>query len=147
MIYSLAHCPVFGVHRSLPHASGCCLLIASERIETMLFDEDFFMYGEDAELGARLGASKMVHVPQILVFHEGSASSGLGSEFYETRMVAAHLLLAEKFAHGSLDYMLLMTVRLFTLSVRGLIRAVRYRSSIPLWALLRGWRIVQSNRK
>jgi len=34
-----------------------------------------------------------------------------------------------------------MTVRLFTLSARGLMRAVRYRSVIPLWALLQGWRI------
>ncbi len=127
---------------SLPHGSGCCLLIALERIETKLFDEDFFMYGEDAELGARLGACKMVHVPQTLVFHEGSASSGLGSEFYETRMVIAHLLLARKLAQGPLDYMLLMTVRLFTLSARGLMRAVRYRSIIPLWALLQGWRSV-----
>jgi len=129
---------------SLPHGSGCCVLIAPERIETKLFDEDFFMYGEDAELGARLGDCKMVHVPQTLVFHEGSASSGLGSEFYENRMVAAHWLLARKLAKNSGDYLLLIMGRLFALTLRGVLRALRYRSLIPLRALLHGWRTAKT---
>ncbi len=83
---------------SFTYASGCCLLIASERTKSALFDEGFFMYGEDAELGARLGIRGMVHVSKTLVFHEGSASSGLGSEFYETHMVAAHWTLARNLA-------------------------------------------------
>ena len=48
---------------SVMHPSGCALLIAPERIELPLFDEDFFMYGEDVMLGARLGPQRMVHVP------------------------------------------------------------------------------------
>ena len=36
------------------YASGCCMLIATDRVALPLFDEDFFMYGEDCELGWRL---------------------------------------------------------------------------------------------
>ncbi len=129
---------------SLPHASGCCLLIAPERTEPALFDEDFFMYGEDAELGARLGMRGMAHVSQTLVFHEGSAGSGLGSKFYETHMVAAHWMLARKLARTPLDRTLLMTARLFILTARALLRAFRYRSIAPLRALREGWRIART---
>lgn len=132
---------------SLPHASGCCLLIAPERMGAKLFDEDFFMYGEDAELGARLGAHAMAHVPETLVYHEGSVSSGLGTEFYEVHMVAAHWILARKLALNPQDSGLLLTVRLFTLSLRAVLRAFRYRSIIPLRALCRGWRIARAQAR
>ena len=126
---------------SFPHASGCCQLIAVERSETTLFDEDFFMYGEDAELGARLGVARMTHVPKTLVYHEGSQSSGLGSDFYETRMIAAHWLLAHKLARSHTDLALLVCARFFTLGARAFLRALRFRSSMPIRALSRGWRI------
>ncbi|TSE27975.1 Glycosyl transferase family 2 [Tepidimonas thermarum] len=73
---------------SFSYPSGSALLIAPERIRPPLFDEDFFMYGEDVMLGWRLGASRMAHVPQVLAWHEGSASSRNGSWFYETHVVA-----------------------------------------------------------
>lgn len=128
---------------SAPHASGCAMLIAPERIEQFLFDECFFMYGEDAELGWRMlrSGKKFVHVPQVLVFHEGSASSGVGSEFYETRMVAAHFILAKKLATGSLDYGVLIFTRFLTLTARALLRTLRYHSDLPLRALFGGWKI------
>ncbi len=137
----LTHKPLPG---SFTYASGCCLLIAPERTGPALFDEDFFMYGEDWMLGWKLGERKMEHVSQVLVFHEGSAGSGLGSEFYETHMVAAHWTLARKLARTPRDRVLLMTARLFTLTMRALLRAFRYRSIVPLRALREGWRIARS---
>ncbi len=128
---------------SFSHASGCCLLIDSARVERQLFDEDFFMYGEDCELGwrYRLQPDAIVHVPETLVFHEGTASSGLGSAFYEERMVAAHWLLAKKLSSNALDKYLLYVCRVFTLSARALLRAWRFRSLVPVKALWRGWRL------
>ena len=128
---------------SFPYASGCCLLIAPERINQPLFDEDLFMYGEDWVSGWKLGAQGMAHVPKTLVFHEGSTSSGLGSEFYETHMVAAHWTLARKLARTPRDRALMMTARLFTLTARAFLRAFRYRSIVPLRALREGWRIAR----
>lgn len=128
---------------SFMHASGCCLLIDTSRHQKPLFDEDFFMYGEDCELGWRLGSSagSMVYVEETLVYHEGTASSGLGSKFYEERMVAAHWLLARKLASGVLDKWLLYLFRSLTLTARGVLRAARFRSVVPLKALWAGWKL------
>lgn len=126
---------------SVMHPSGCALLIAPERIELPLFDEDFFMYGEDVMLGARLGPQRMVHIPRVLVRHAGNAGSGQGSAFYEERMVAAHWLLARKLAKNRLELGLYLLGRALSLPARALLRALRQRSLIPLTALWRGWRL------
>lgn len=126
---------------SFPYPSGSALLIAPERIKLPLFDEDFFMYGEDVMLGWRLGAKRMDHVQQILVWHEGSASSGMATPFYENQLVAAHWCIARKIAHHGWDYALLFAARLLSLPVRAALRSLRYRSAIPLFALWRGWRL------
>lgn len=132
---------------SFAHASGCCLLIAPERIGGALFDEDFFMYGEDAELGWRLHGtdSAGVNHPQTLVVHEGTASSGMATTFYEEHMVAAHLILARKLARRRVERLLLVALRWPLLIVRSIARSVRYRSMVPLRALARGARIARQS--
>lgn len=125
---------------SFPYASGCVLLIAPERIKPPLFNEDFFMYGEDWLLSWRLGSRGMAFVPQVLAHHEGSASSHLGSPFYETRLVAAHWILARKLARNRSDRLRYQTGRWLVLTARAGIRALRYRSLVPLQALVSGWR-------
>lgn len=125
---------------SIPYPSGCALLIAPGRIELPLFDEDFFMYGEDVMLGTRLGPQRMVHVPETLVCHAGNAGSGQGSAFYEERMVAAQWLLAKKLANNPLELRLFFLGRALSLPARALLRAMRHRSFVPINALWRGWR-------
>ena len=129
------------------YVSGCALLIAPERNCSTLFDESFFMYGEDMALGWQQANNDhwCVHVPGVWVLHEGSASSGMGSEFYETRMVAAHFLLARKLATGRLDYGVLIFARFLTLTTRACLRAWRYRRGLPLRALLNGWYIAKGD--
>ena len=126
---------------SFPYGSGCCQLIALDSATTPIFDEDFFMYGEDWLQGWMLGEARMTYVPRTLVFHEGNQSSGVGSEFYESRMAAAHWLFAQKAALTPADRNLLIFMRLFTLTARAIIRAIRFRSTIPFQALTRGWHI------
>lgn len=125
----------------IAHASGCCQLLDPRRLQGPWFDESFFMYGEDVEFGARLGEAGMAFVRETLVTHEGSASSGLGSLFYETRMVLAHLLLVAKLAHSSYERFLCYGGRLLTLPLRAIVRAIRYRSMVPLKALGEGLRL------
>lgn len=131
---------------SFPYPSGSALLIAPERIELPLFDEDFFMYGEDVMLGWRLGAARMVHMPAVLVWHEGSASSRNGSVFYERFTAAGHWLLARKLARSSLEHATLLAGRVLGLGARAAVRALRSRSLVPLSALLEGWRIARRVR-
>lgn len=126
---------------SIRYPSGCALLIAPERIELPLFDEDFFMYGEDVMLGARLGPQRMAHVPEILVRHTGNAGSGQGSAFYEERIVAAHWLLARKLSRSRPKYIANLLGRFLTLPARAAVRSVRLRSLTPWRALYREGRM------
>jgi N-acetylglucosaminyl-diphospho-decaprenol L-rhamnosyltransferase len=128
---------------SVAYASGCCQLLDPKRLIGCWFDEAFFMYGEDMELGHRLGTERMLYVPELLVRHEGSASSGMGSVFYETRMVAAHWMLAPKLARSRFDLVALYTGRILALSLRAVLRAMRYRSSIPIKSLWDGLRLAR----
>lgn len=127
------HRPVAG---SFAFPTGCCLMMAPERIALPLFDEVFFMYGEDVALGARLQA--VAHLPDVLVDHEGSASSGLGSQFYEERLIAAHCLLAGVLARNDWERWAMLLARLPFLLARATLRALRFRSFRPLIALYGG---------
>ncbi len=123
---------------------GCCLMLATDRWTGALFDEDFFMYGEEIELGWRLRkqVAALVHVSEMLVVHEGSASSGMNSLFYEARMVAAHLILARKLGVNRLETLLLYFLRIPMLLARAVLRSIRYRSLTPFTALWHGARLV-----
>lgn len=132
--------PMYG---SFSYVSGCCMLLDLARIDLPLFDEDFFMYGEDCELSWRWRhqPNAMLYVPGALVVHEGSASSGLGSMFYETRMVAAHLLLAKKMAESSIQRFFYLLLKSGFLLFRMLIRTWRFRSAVPIKAFFEGVKI------
>jgi N-acetylglucosaminyl-diphospho-decaprenol L-rhamnosyltransferase len=129
---------------SIAYASGCCQLLDPAHLFNPWFDEEFFMYGEDTQLGHRLGECRMLFVPDALVTHEGSASSSIGSIFYEARMVAAHIILARKLAKNNFDLALLYIGRLFALSIRAALRAVRYRSWTPIKSLWDGLGMARS---
>ncbi|NYI19803.1 GT2 family glycosyltransferase [Xanthomonas arboricola] len=122
---------------SFPYPSGCCLLINLTRTGTMLFDEEFFMYGEDIELGARLGSipGAMIHVQSLLVQHEGSASSGMATQFYETRIAKAHIMLINKLGNNEIEKLMMGIGRMLTLPTRAFVRCIRYRSTVPLKAI------------
>jgi GT2 family glycosyltransferase len=62
--------------------SGCAALYRREMLEEIgLFDEEFFLYCEDTDLGlrARWAAWECVYVPQALVEHRYSHSAGRAS--------------------------------------------------------------------
>jgi GT2 family glycosyltransferase len=128
---------------SAPFASGCAMLLRVDNISGPLFDETFFMYGEDVELGWRLHQRRgaLLHLPKMLVHHVGSASSGMGSLFYESRMVAAHFILARKLARNLVHRWIMIFGRVLTLSIRALLRTLRYKSFVPLNAFIEGWYI------
>lgn len=122
---------------SFSYPSGCALLFAADRWSKALFDEEFFMYGEDVLLGwTHRGHDHIVHETGVWVVHEGSASSGMASPFYERRLVASHWLLARKMALNPFDYGWLLLGRAVSLPARAIARTLRYRSLEPLRALL-----------
>jgi GT2 family glycosyltransferase len=59
--------------------SGCAALYRREMLEEIgLFDEDFFAYGDDTDIGlkGRLAGWKCLYIPQAVVYHRYSRSSG-----------------------------------------------------------------------
>lgn len=128
--------------RSLPgsfrYLSGCCILVHRRENAKPLFDEDFFMYGEDVELSWRMQQSgaRLALVDGDYVRHEGSASTGQASEAYERFLVQSHWLLAEKLGGNAATRVVMRLTRVPALLLRASLRAWRYRSGVPLKALL-----------
>ncbi len=123
---------------AFPYLTGCCLLVDRRIIGDGLFDEDFFMYGEDVELCWRLHLSgwDTACVSQAIVRHEGTGSSHQGSFFYEYHTVRGHILLARKLARHRWEIPFLYFVRLLTIPARAIVRAIRFRSLVPITASL-----------
>lgn len=64
--------------------SGCAFLVRKAALEEAgLFDEDFFIYGDDADLSlrVRLQGWRAVYVPAAVVYHKYSATTGAYSPF------------------------------------------------------------------
>lgn len=127
---------------SFPYLSGCCLLFRKELVvDGKLFDEDFFMYGEDTMLGWRLVRAGKVfcRANRARVQHVGGGSSQQGGLFYEYHTVRAHVLLALKTNHNRIEIPLLLMLKSAGLAWRALSRSVRFGSVVPLLAFILAW--------
>ena len=130
--------------------SGCCMLLAPRLATPPLFDEDFFFYGDDAELGWRLKQRGIPQamVPTALVEHETSTGSRNGSMFYEYHMARAHWLLAGKVAGNRAQHAVYLVGRALFLPMRALLRAVRQRTLVPVRALFAAsWDVALGRRR
>jgi len=120
---------------------GCCLMVDLDRWDYPLFDDRFFMYGEEIELGWRLRKEdSLLFVPGCLVHHEGSATSVRGSDFYEEHTAAAHWLLSELLIENRREAVFIAFSRAIALTMRGIMRSVRLRSFAPWRGVWRGRR-------
>lgn len=112
---------------------GACLMVHRSLARAPLFDESFFFYGDDIEMGYRMSQKGVIltDVPEGIVIHQGSGSSGNGSLFYEYHMSRAHLLLVGKLGYALPARVALMGGRMVSLVLRAGLRSVRYRSARP----------------
>jgi GT2 family glycosyltransferase len=126
---------------SFPYASGCCQLLLLDRHETDFFDRSYFMYGEDWEQGWSMGPGRMHHVDRVLVLHEGSASSGMATAFYEDHILEAHFRIAGRVARSLPELIVLSAIRVVVMGLRAVLRSVRYKSFQPLcsWMKALSW--------
>ena len=140
--------PWFGVTSSrrtslsVPYITGCCLMVeASFAEDGRLFDEDFFMYGEDIWLCMQiLGAGKSVRcVDDQAVEHKGAGSSRKGSLFYEYHMARAQVLIATKSSRNVLDLLVKHLFRFAYLGLRSIVRSIRYRNLSPMLSVPLAW--------
>lgn len=98
------------VRRDAGWLSGSCLLVRRSAFASIGgFDDDFFMYFEDVDLGYRLGKSGLrnVYEPAVSVTHSGAHSTTSESD----RMVAAHHASARRFLSKKYPGALLWPIR------------------------------------
>lgn len=127
---------------SFPYMSGCCMLFRREvLVSEKLFDEHFFMYGEDTFLGWQLirAGKAVVQSDEAMVRHFGQGSSEQCKMFYEYHTARAHVLLAFKTWRRPVEIPLLVVTKALGLTLRALRRSIRYRSGIPLAACFLSW--------
>jgi N-acetylglucosaminyl-diphospho-decaprenol L-rhamnosyltransferase len=122
--------------------TGCCLLFKRQLAEEHgLFNESFFMYGEDAELGWRLTrlGKKTICALDAFVTHEYGPSVDRASFFYEYHMARGHLLLSCKTWMHPLEIPFLLLFKVIGLAGRAAARCYRYRTLTPICSLLVAW--------
>jgi hypothetical protein len=128
---------------SFSFPNGCCVMFGTRQLrEGKLFDEDFFMYGEDILWGwqlARRGIAPCT-VEAAVVRHEGGASSRKYDLFYEYHLARMHVLLAKKTVRHPLELPVLMAAKGAMLLTRALVRSLRSRSLVPAWAFVLAWK-------
>jgi hypothetical protein len=83
-------------------ATGCCMLIRREVLERIgNFDENYFLYYEDADLTMRAknNGFKIIYVPSSIVWHKNAGSTGgSGSALQDYYITRNRLLFGSKYA-------------------------------------------------
>lgn len=113
--------------RDVGWLSGACLLVRRDAFERIGgFDEGYFMYFEDVDLGYRLGRHgyRNRYEPEASVVHHG----GLSTRTESKRMLAVHHQSAYRFLSNKYPGPLLAPVRL----------ALRVALTARAWLLTRG---------
>lgn len=116
---------VSGERRDVGWLSGSCLLVRRDAFDAIGgFDDGYFMYFEDVDLGHRLSRAgyRNVYEPEARALHTGAHSTGADS----ARMVRAHHDSAKRFLHRKYRAWYLWPVRAVLsagLSVRAAIMA------------------------
>lgn len=99
-----------GERRDVGWLSGSCLVVRRSAFERIGgFDDGYFMYFEDVDLGHRLGRAgfRSVYEPAARALHTGAHSTGAES----ARMVQAHHESAKRFLRGKYRAWYLWPVR------------------------------------
>lgn len=124
------------------YLSGCCLFFRQDLVrDNGLFDEAFFMYGEDAELGWRLARAgrQIVCATEVFVKHEAGSSSNKTGLFYEYHIARGHVLLGLRTWVHPVEIPLIMLAKFFALASRAIVRCFRHRSLVPFAAFFLAW--------
>lgn len=128
------------------YLTGACLLINRKCIrDGVLFDPDFFMYGEDVELSWRLlrqyGDTAVNLLNVALYWHEPGGSSVKGGWFYEYHSARAHWLLIKKLVVFEFEWVAIFPIKSAYILLRAIVRACKFRSLIPVRAAFAAFEI------
>lgn len=83
------------------YASGACFLVKREVLQKVgLFDRDYFLYWEDADLSERIKrvGYKTLYAPPAHLWHKNAGSSRVGGALHDYYITRNRLLFGKKFA-------------------------------------------------
>jgi len=89
------------IDTSIDFISGCCMLIKLTLLKKIgLFDDNYFMYLEDADLCTRVKRNglKIAYIPKSVIYHHNAGSSLAGGNLQQYFLSRNRLLFARKFA-------------------------------------------------
>lgn len=104
--------------------SGACMLLRREALDAQIFDERFFLYGEDLDLCDRLARQgwKVVYTPKArIIHHEGRSLDGQTYDVQMSKLRSLRDIFAVRHNRSSLMYYD------FVVSAGFLMRLVAYR--------------------
>lgn len=134
-----AHISTGPLPGSFSYATGCCLLVDDRLLgdDGRLFDEEFFMYGEDVLLTwtARQRGFEVVCADAVTIKHEGSASSPHADYFYQYHVTRGHWILGRKLCGKSWDRASTKLLRFAYLVLRAVLQSFRFRNTVAIRAL------------
>lgn len=84
------------------YASGACMMVDSKVFKKIgIFDDDYFLYWEDADLSTRAkGAGfKVLYTPEAHLWHKNAGSSRVGGHLHDYYLTRNRLLFGRKFAN------------------------------------------------
>ncbi len=113
------------------YLTGCCLLIRTRVFESLgFFDEDFFMYGEDAEFCFRAEQKgfKTGIIEEAKIYHRTCSSAVHNSFFYEYHINRCHFMLAQKLFLSFYARLFAQGLKTILLGIRAIIRTFRYKN-------------------
>jgi len=124
-----------GIPGSIFYLPGCCLFVRRRVFETVgLFDEAFFMYGEDVEFCHRAarGRFRIGIIPEARIYHKTGAASVQNSLFYEAQVNKGHLLLARKLFRSAGAQLAALCLKIPVLFLRACLRTARFKNGNAL---------------
>lgn len=83
------------------YASGACFLVKKEVLQKIgLFDKDYFLYWEDADLSerAKRAGFKVLYAPPAHLWHKNAGSSRVGGALHDYYLIRNRLLFGAKYA-------------------------------------------------
>lgn len=86
----------------IDYASGCCMMIPSVVLKKIgTFDDDYFLYWEDADLSTRAKRAgyKVLYTPKAHLWHKNAGSSNVGGKLHDYYLTRNRLLFGGKFAN------------------------------------------------
>ena len=105
----------FSFNRNIDYATGCCVCMRTEDFESIgMFDESFFMYGEDVDLSLRFReqGGQILFVPESKIWHK--VSSSIGAQFsirkWKRKNIGKIKLIAKHIKPYQIPFSLVLTI-------------------------------------